>query len=281
MKTKIRDVLDIGPHCYERFISPEKLKEVAALEIELAGCSNLSGNYHVGRTRPADHTLFYTLSGQGKLITPTQAFELKPSSLAILPATQGFEVSIAAEKWDIVWVNLANTMRWQHLQFNQAMVVDKSQLGPLHLAFELLYSESNEQLRKGLAPILSFYLNNLLNANHQDNKHDRLDVLFQEIEKRLQFDWNIEAMCDFVHYSSAHLHRLCQLKYEKSPIQQLIYIRIQRAKNLLLYTTWPVTDIAIYVGYSNLFNFSKRFKQSTGTSPSEFRRKAGMPNSVE
>ena len=277
MHNKIKDILDIGPSCYERFIDKATLAEMQVLEIELAGCSNLSGRYCVARTVPPDHTLFYTSSGQGKLSTTNRVYDLHPHTLAILPAKQAFAVSIAAKHWDICWINLANTPRWAALALDEALVLENQKLEPLHLAMELLYTESNASLREGIVPILSHYLHVALNgqAQHEqvgNDTNDRLQNLFQEIEKRLQFQWSIEAMCAQVHYSSPHLHRLCQAKFGRSPVQQLIYLRVQRAKNLLLNTSWPISHIASYVGYPNIFNFSKRFKKSVGVSPSEFRR---------
>jgi AraC-like DNA-binding protein len=272
MKNRIKDVLDIGQDCYERFINSDVLAEIKHLNITLAGCSNLSGKYCVARTSPLEHTLFYTLKGQGKLTTEDHEYTLVANTLAILPSKQSFEVSIAAEQWDIIWLNLANTKRWRHIALNQAVVISNQKLKPLHFAMELLYSEPDATLREGVAPILNHYLNATLQGDNQNKTNNRLHNLFQDIEKRLQYDWTITAMCNQLHYSPPHLHRLCQAQFGKSPIQKLIQLRIERAKSLLLSTRWPVQYIASYVGYTNIFNFSKSFKKLIGVSPSEFRR---------
>lgn len=272
MKNRIKDVLDIGPNCYERFIDADVLAEMKPLEITLAGCSNLSEQYCVARTAPLEHTLFYTLNGQGKLTTIDNEFTLDANTLAILPTKQSFEVSIAAEQWNIIWLNLANTKRWQHIALDQPKVLNNQRLDSLHFAMELLYSEPDVSLREGVLPILSYYLNTALKNESQNNANNRLHGLFQDIEKRLQFDWTIEVMCQQLHYSPPHLHRLCQAQFGKSPIQKLIHLRIERAKSLLLNTRWPVQHIASYVGYTNIFNFSKSFKKLVGISPSKFRR---------
>ncbi|WP_293746028.1 AraC family transcriptional regulator [uncultured Paraglaciecola sp.] len=271
MTHHIKDILDIGPNCYERFIDSEVLAEIKPLEITLAGCSNLSGRYSVGRTAPLEHTLFYTIKGQGKLTTIDKEIPLLTNTLAILPTKQSFEVSIDADQWDIIWLNLANTKRWQHLTTEPARVINNQKLEPLHFAMEILYSEPDATMRQGVFPLISHYLNAALLGNNQNKTNTRLHNLFQDIEKRLQFDWTIEAMCDQVHYSPPHLHRLCQSQYGKSPIQKLIYIRVERAKSLLLNTSWSVQHIASYVGYTSIFNFSKSFKKVVGVSPSEFR----------
>ncbi len=272
MKNHIKDRLDISPNCYERFIDSNVLAEIKHLDIILAGCSNLSGNYRVGRTAPIEHTLFYTLKGRGKLTTVDNEYRLLPNTLAILPTKQSFEVSIAAEQWDIIWLNLANTKRWQHIALEQAVVISDQKLKPLHFAMELLYSEPDTILRESVMPILTHYLNATLRGDNQNKTNNRLHNLFQDIEKRLQYNWTIEAMCQQLHYSPPHLHRLCQAQFGKSPIQKLIHLRIERAKSLLLSTRWPVQHIATYVGYTNIFNFSKSFKKLLGVSPTEFRR---------
>ena len=272
MRNTIKDVLDIGPTCIERFIDVAALAQASDLELTLAGCSNLSGRYCVARSSPLEHTLFYTLSGQGKLVTEHNQYTLTANTLIVLPAKQGFEVKIDAAHWDVIWLNLANTNRWKHLNLVEALVLYDQKLQPLHFAMELLYSESNTTLREGVMPILSHYLNTTLQSEPKIGGHNRLTSLFLEVEERLQFDWTIDAMCEQVHYSAPHLHRLCQAQFGKSPMQQLIYLRIKRAKNLLLNTRWPVAHIAAYVGYPNIFNFSKRFKKSEGIAPSEFRK---------
>lgn len=272
MRYTIKDILDIGPSCSERFIDLKTLSQMPNLEIALAGCSNLSGRYCVARTAPLEHTLFYTLAGQGQLTTAHNRYLLNANTLAVLPAKQSFEVKILENSWDIIWLNLANTKRWQQLNLAHALVLEEQKWQPLHLAMELLYSEPSMHLRESVIPIVSHYLNTTLQNNAQSVVHNRLLSLFEEVEKRLQFDWTIDAMCDYVHYSSAHLHRLCQMQYGKSPMQQLIHLRIERAKNLLLNTSWSIAHIATYVGYPNIFNFSKRFKKSVGVSPSVFRK---------
>lgn len=274
MRNTIKDVLDIGPTCIERFIDVAALAQASDLELTLAGCSNLSGRYCVARSSPLEHTLFYTLSGQGKLVTEHNQYTLTANTLIVLPAKQGFEVKIDAAHWDVIWLNLANTNRWKHLNLVEALVLYDQKLQPLHFAMELLYSESNATLREGVMPILSHYLNTTLQSEPKIGGHNRLTSLFLEIEERLQFDWTIDAMCEQVHYSAPHLHRLCQAQFGKSPMQQLIYLRIKRAKNLLLNTRWPVAHIAAYVGYPNIFNFSKRLKKSVGVSPTDFRNKS-------
>tara|TARA_Y100000991_G_scaffold74109_1_gene55782 strand:- start:75 stop:929 length:855 start_codon:yes stop_codon:yes gene_type:complete len=280
MQLSFRDIVDIGPKCFERFIDSSNAPEISELEIELAGCSNLSGDYTVGRVSPPNHTLFYSIHGQGKFRVPSGEMQLDEGQLIILPAGQSFEVTIVSEQWDIIWVNLADSERWKSFSKSEAAVLDNAKLEGLHHAMELLYLERDVDSREAAMQLVSRYLYRIIDAPLSDvHTHDekerrqvsRLHSLFSAVEKQLQFNWDMESLSEKAHYSAPHLHRLCLQVFGRSPKQHVIYLRMTRAKSLLQSTQWPVSYIASYVGYANVFTFSKRFKKSTGLSPSAFR----------
>lgn len=280
MQLSFRDIVDIGPKCFERFIDSSNAPEISELEIELAGCSNLSGDYTVGRVSPPNHTLFYSIHGQGKFRVPSGEMQLDEGQLIILPAGQSFEVTIVSEQWDIIWVNLADSERWKSFSKSEAAVLDNAKLEGLHHAMELLYLERDVDSREAAMQLVSRYLYRIIDAPLSDvHTHDekerrqvsRLHSLFSAVEKQLQFDWDMESLSEKAHYSAPHLHRLCLQVFGRSPKQHVIHLRMTRAKSLLLSTQWPVSYIASYVGYANVFTFSKRFKKSTGLPPSAYR----------
>lgn len=284
MQPTFTDVVNIGPRCYERFIDIENAPEISSVGIELAGCSNLSGEYVVGRVMPPNHTLFYSLNGTGMFRTPAGNLALNEGELIVLPAKQSFEVSITCEQWDIIWLNLSDCHTWQAFAKEKACVVQHAALEGLHFAMESLYLENAPQNRQAALHIATSYLYRLcdklrhsyMTEKAQEHRPktlhaNRLNALFAAIDKQLQFDWNIERLCEKAHYSAPHLHRLCLQAYGRSPMQQVIHMRMQRAKSLLKSTQWPVSYIASYVGYANVFTFSTRFKKSVGMSPTTFR----------
>ena len=280
MQLSFRDIVDIGPKCFERFIDSSNAPEISDLEIELAGCSNLSGDYTVGRVSPPNHTLFYSIHGQGKFRVPSGEMQLDEGQLIILPAGQSFEVTIVSEQWDIIWVNLADSERWKSFSKSEAAVLDNAKLEGLHHAMELLYLERDVDSREAAMQLVSRYLYRIIDAPLSDvHTHDekerrqvsRLHSLFSAVEKQLQFNWDMESLSEKAHYSAPHLHRLCLQVFGRSPKQHVIYLRMTRAKSLLQSTQWPVSYIASYVGYANVFTFSKRFKKSTGLPPSAYR----------
>lgn len=274
MQPAFSDIIDIGQQCYERFIDGSNAPEIAELDIELAGCSNLSGNYTVGRVSPPNHTLFYSLSGQGHFRTPFGSFTISSGQLIALPAYQSFEVTIASEAWDIIWLNLSDTPQWDALPKHRPEIVENVNLSGVHHAMELLYLEADAENREAAIHIIGRHLHQLINRDvtHSTDRHTtRLTSLFAAVDNQLQYQWDVSQLSKKAHYSAPHLHRLCLKYYQRSPMQQVIHLRMQRARNLLLNTQWPISYIAHYVGYANVFTFSKRFKKSVGKPPREFR----------
>lgn len=57
-----------------------------------------------------------------------------------------------------------------------------------------------------------------------------------------------------------------------TPQQYITDIRINKAKELLLYSSFNITEIASIVGYDNPFYFSRIFKKNTSLSPRDYKR---------
>lgn len=60
--------------------------------------------------------------------------------------------------------------------------------------------------------------------------------------------------------------------YKKTPKKYLVEMRIEKAKELLIYSRYSVSEIAEKLGYSDNTYFSNAFKSFTGTSPLNFRK---------
>lgn len=84
----------------------------------------------------------------------------------------------------------------------------------------------------------------------------------------------IEQAASFVGVDSAYFSRKFNAAYGTSPIKYLQNVKMKAARNMLAETSYSLTEIALSVGYPDLFSFSKAFKKHFAVSPSEFRRAA-------
>ncbi|MBI4977628.1 MAG: helix-turn-helix transcriptional regulator [Spirochaetes bacterium] len=69
-----------------------------------------------------------------------------------------------------------------------------------------------------------------------------------------------------------HLIRVFKRATGVTPVDYLVRERVERAKDLLLYSSHSVDEIAGLLGYSDIYYFSRQFKERTGSSPTAFRK---------
>jgi len=80
---------------------------------------------------------------------------------------------------------------------------------------------------------------------------------------------NLDNIADEASFSKFHFIRLFRSIYGKTPHQYLIFVRIEKAKELL-HRGEPVADSCFAVGFESLTSFSALFRKVTGISPSAY-----------
>ncbi|MBQ4320808.1 MAG: helix-turn-helix transcriptional regulator [Oscillospiraceae bacterium] len=83
----------------------------------------------------------------------------------------------------------------------------------------------------------------------------------------------VAAAAERVHLSQSQLRRLFRKVLGRSPLEYLQDVRLSMAKNLLLYSSLSVGEIAVRCGYDSYSYFSRAFRKQTGLCPTQFRRR--------
>lgn len=101
---------------------------------------------------------------------------------------------------------------------------------------------------------------------------------------RMDRDWasplDLDAIAAEAGYSRYHFVRLFRDAYGETPGRYLSRRRVERAQELLRVANLTVSEICLAVGFDSLGSFCTRFKQFTGTTPSEYRRAARVDGSA-
>jgi AraC-like DNA-binding protein len=91
-------------------------------------------------------------------------------------------------------------------------------------------------------------------------------------------DWatplDLDAVAASAGYSRYHFIRVFRQAYGETPGQYLSRRRVERAQELLRGANLTVSEICLTVGFDSLGSFCTRFKQLTGSTPTEYRRAA-------
>ena len=81
----------------------------------------------------------------------------------------------------------------------------------------------------------------------------------------------VSEVAESVGISESHFRRLFKSVYNISPVKYINLMRINRAKELIRYSTYSFSHIAPETGFANVYYFSRMFKKEVGCTPSEYR----------
>jgi AraC family transcriptional regulator len=112
----------------------------------------------------------------------------------------------------------------------------------------------------------------MIRAATRDELYRRLYRTRDYICAALDQPLTLDDMAQVALLSPNHLLRSFKALFGQSPYQFLKTQRFERAKKLLLCTSFTVTDIALQAGFTSLSTFSWIFRQYTGFSPEQFRQ---------
>ena len=92
------------------------------------------------------------------------------------------------------------------------------------------------------------------------------------IHKHYNENFSLEDVAAFCNVSLSHLRNSFHAETKTTVMQYRETLRIKRAKTMLKSGEFRIKEIADSLGYCDVYHFSKRFKQATGSSPAEYIR---------
>lgn len=123
--------------------------------------------------------------------------------------------------------------------------------------------------------ILAYFLEEVGTENIHASEQlpsDKLFSITNYIAAHLGEEITLEELASLVHFHPNYFIHFFKQYFGVAPLKYVANARLERAKLLLKNTEYNIAEIAAQTGYRDLFYFSKRFKEQTGFSPSDFRK---------
>lgn len=274
----ISECLEIAPACEERMLGREGLPLLGEAGVFLTGLSTIREHYLIRRNRPEFHILMVSHDEGGALLTDGGEQPIPAGALVFLPAAVPGGLRLVGEAWHTSWILLDDVPRWQHLHRLGHRIWQGEEGEQLYHLLSLMQGEGiRSSLQPQLLSLLLALLERTLQGEVRGTPELRLQALFRRVEARLDESWSVALLADQMACSVPHLHRLCQQVFGMGPMAWLTGLRMNKARQLLLYTNWPLAELAARVGYSDGANFANRFRRLTGQTPGAFRRLGRKP----
>lgn len=116
-----------------------------------------------------------------------------------------------------------------------------------------------------------------VNRHYTDDtyqKYQKLKDLISFLQEHYAKDITISQLAQDFGYSKNHFMSIFKTHTGSSCMDFLIQLRLNKACEALIQSTAPISEIAKEVGFTNLSNFNRQFKQRFHMTPNNYRRQA-------
>lgn len=104
-------------------------------------------------------------------------------------------------------------------------------------------------------------------------QQDAITAALLYINEHFREEVNLEKYAEIAHLSLGRFSHLFTKKAGISPYKYVLSLRIEEAKELLMYSSMSVSEVAASIGIEESSYFSRIFRKCTGYSPTEYRNR--------
>jgi AraC family transcriptional regulator len=178
------------------------------------------------------------------------------------------------------------TLYIKNMVCNRCKIVVKQELEKLGFHSAKIELGEVELTETDLAPEQLEHIDQALLAVGFERIDDRKARMIEAIKKKViqkihgvdqidrKFNWS-DIIAEELHYDYAYLSTLFSSVEGITLEQYIIRQKIEKAKELLLYDEFNLSEISSKLGYSSVAHLSSQFKKITGFTPSELKKLRG------
>lgn len=263
------------------------------ITMNVYNCGNQS--FEMERYDRPDHYIFYYVKeGKGHITQCQATHKVKEGQCFVVFPNAGATIKSDHKKaMNVTWVAFSGYLVERYLTRAKLSafepVFDDSPERELEQMFDALLhaaTKSSNRYCKIMAQMYSifgFFLDHIPQESRVETAPPEMYLLkaLDFIDINYQDDISVEDIAEKAGLNRKNLYSIFKKLTGFSPRDYLIYYRMCKATALLKGTNLSVEMVAVSVGYSDQFHFSKEFKKNVGYSPSEYRRVIAQDPSKE
>ncbi|MBN8786153.1 MAG: AraC family transcriptional regulator [Terrimonas sp.] len=195
--------------------------------------------------------------------------------------------------WDEYWVGfkgpiMENLVQQKFFHQRKPILHIGIHESVINLMLEIIEKTKNE--KTGYQPMVAGIVMHLLGQIHtlvRQSNFKAEDITESIINKaRIIFrthidqEITIENVAEELNVSYAWFRKAFKAYSGIAPHQYLLQLKIEKAKELLADPSMQIKEVSFSLNFKSTFYFSKLFKEKTGSSPAEFRKKWNIQNDL-
>lgn len=279
------NVLHLSSKESVRFIlTPSPVAQSTYLYLQEIGYTYIDQPYAIQRTTLISYLFVYTLSGTGRLHYRGQSYDLQAGDFFWIDGTAGYHYENTSEEpWELLWIHMYGATidgYYRQYEVNQLPVYHPEDTSPiLALAQQLLQLQYTRTQKTELlnALLLTQLLTEILITTMyaRDNTYtipSKILNIQSYLEQHYTQAITLDHLAEQYGMNKFQLTKDFKQHIGLPPIEYLIHIRINAAKNLLQYSDKSVQEIANEVGVENVSHFINLFKARVNSTPLSYRK---------
>lgn len=273
-------LLSLGVH---RLTGPHTAEMHSHHELELSWVRSGRGVYHIGDRQ------YDVAPGDVFLLNNTESHGL------FLPESGKLDQLVIHFRPSFIWNSLSNDIDYNFLlifferseHFSNRL--DRENPATAHIG-ELIHDMAREFEEQKICyellikiKLQTIFAEIIRNYDYIDNKKavkplpesdiNQLNEVLRYIDAHLDGELRLARLAEIAHVSPAYFSTLFKRFNGQSPVEYIVYKRVQRAIEYIRTTNRSLTEISLSCGFNNSTNFYKAFHKVTGHTPAYYRQK--------
>lgn len=242
---------------------------------DIAHCGIMHANapFEIVRYDQSGTFMLACLKGVGEILCEGSWKKIQPGHACLLPPwiTNAFHC-VSGSSWEFVWVRYSESRERNPIVSINSPIFGKFDGARLQSAVQGLFMEAKSESSPAIMSLWSELIHSyVIQFAQPHKKDDRLWKLWRAVESSPNYPWSLITLSDKACMSSEHLRRVSMKEIGRSPMQQVTFIRMEKAARMLLMSEEKIDTISKAVGYESVTSFTAIFKKWMGCNPSEYR----------
>lgn len=272
--------------------TPSQAAKSAFFYVQEAGYFQTQPQYFTERSHLNSYLVVFTLSGKGYLKYNNKNYTLLPKQAFFIDCMEHHCYETGTEdNWEFLWVHFnGSSSRGYYNQYiksgSPVLNIDDNSLIP-DILQQIVDVQRKKDIRTEIicSRLLIELLTELLLADRNINMlnsflPDYIQAAMDLLDKRFNEKITLDDLASKFSISKFHFSKEFKKFIGITPNEYLISARINYSKELLKYSSVPVTEIAEIIGINNTSHFINLFKCRTGVTPLSFRNKWKIITSI-
>ncbi len=230
----------------------------------------------ISRTRGRnDYQLLFVVSGQMKVVLDGKTYMVERNSLIFYPPGVPQNYQVCGEDHISYFIHFGGSKVEEYLKKHPIpsnIFTFKEDFHFFNDTIKRMYIGKNFKHNKAYCNTLLLEL--LITISSKSDitaTGEGFSKLLLAMKENCQNNLPIKYYADFFGYNEEYFIRFFKKAMHITPYKYLISLKLEKSCDLLINTDYSISEIALKTGYSDVNSFSKAFKISYNTTPSEYR----------